>query len=108
MRILKAMLALMLTSGLASGLPSTAFAEEVEFLHWWTSKGELEALSVIEGSFDKTPHRLHSDPIVGGGGAAAKTTLQFRAIAGNPPHMAIDGRPGNFFLGGTRLSGGFG
>lgn len=89
MRISKAMLALMLTSGLASSLPSTAIAEEVEFLHWWTSKGELEALSIIEESFDKTPHRLRSDPIVGGGGAAAKTTLQFRAIAGNPPHMAL-------------------
>ncbi|GAD79252.1 ABC transporter substrate-binding protein [Vibrio ezurae] len=75
--------------GLLLFLSSSAFSEEIEFLHWWTSKGELSALSVIEGRFYDSQYVIKSDPIVGGGGKVAKSTLQFRTIAGNPPNMAL-------------------
>lgn len=63
-------------------------AEKVELLHWWTSAGEKTALKVIEDEFQSLPYRVNSEPIPGGGGAPAKTTLKARAIAGVAPDIA--------------------
>ncbi|CCN73182.1 ABC transporter substrate-binding protein [Vibrio nigripulchritudo] len=75
-------LILLLTAAPAFSKPS------FELLHWWTANGENAALSVIEDRFHHSPVRLVGDSITGGGGAPAKTILQARAIAGNPPNIA--------------------
>ncbi|MGF1682375.1 ABC transporter substrate-binding protein [Photobacterium minamisatsumaniensis] len=70
-------------------LMKPAFSNQtVELLHWWTSSGEEAAFSVVEKVFDDIPETLKSEPIVGGGGAPAKTILQAKAIAGTPPDIA--------------------
>lgn len=63
-------------------------SKEVEFLHWWTSKGEVAALKVMENTLVAEDRRWKSTPVKGGGGDAAMAVLQARAIAGNPPTLA--------------------
>ncbi|WP_087024232.1 ABC transporter substrate-binding protein [Thaumasiovibrio subtropicus] len=91
-QILAAILALPLSVQAGNGgeskhVPVDA-QDSVELLHWWTSKGEAAALEVMLEAFADSPIKLISDPVIGGGGAAAKSILQARAIAGNLPHMA--------------------
>ncbi|MFC1235019.1 ABC transporter substrate-binding protein [Vibrio sp. F74] len=63
-------------------------SKEVEFLHWWTSKGEVAALKVMEDALVAQDHIWKSTPVKGGGGDTAMAVLQARAIAGNPPTLA--------------------
>lgn len=78
----KTSLALMLTS------LSTHCWAEVEFLHWWTSKGEIRALDVLEQQLNRHDIPLGHSPILGGGGDTAMAVLQARALAGNTPDVA--------------------
>tara|TARA_Y100001960_G_C14699315_1_gene840737 strand:- start:61 stop:1293 length:1233 start_codon:yes stop_codon:yes gene_type:complete len=68
-------------------LVSPAYAD-VEFLHWWTSQGEQQALSVLTQQLHQHDIKLAPSPVLGGGGDSAMTVLQARALAGNPPSFA--------------------
>jgi glucose/mannose transport system substrate-binding protein len=64
-------------------------ANEVEFMHWWTSRGEIRAVSELTMTLEAHGLPVLEMPIPGGGGDSARTILQARTLAGNPPHMAI-------------------
>ncbi|KKD60629.1 hypothetical protein RN22_10010 [Grimontia sp. AD028] len=83
---------LLATALLAASFPSMGNA--VELLHWWTSNGEREALAELESALEQQGFALKSSPVHGGGGDTAMTVLQARAIAGNPPEMALIEGPG--------------
>ncbi|EOD77643.1 ABC-type sugar transport system, periplasmic component [Grimontia indica] len=83
---------LLATALLAASFPSMGNA--VELLHWWTSNGEREALAELESALKQQGFALKSSPVHGGGGDTAMTVLQARAIAGNPPEMALIEGPG--------------
>ncbi|MDX1301776.1 ABC transporter substrate-binding protein [Photobacterium sp.] len=72
----------------------TALAErEVEFLHWWTSKGEAAAFNIVKKALNEKDIKVVSFPVQGGGGDRAMSILQARAIAGNLPDIAqLEGR----------------
>ncbi|EGU46298.1 putative binding protein component of ABC sugar transporter [Vibrio ichthyoenteri ATCC 700023] len=78
----KTLLTLLMTSF------STPILAEVEFLHWWTSKGEIKALAALEQQLQQHNIPLRHSPILGGGGDSAMTVLQARALAGNTPDVA--------------------
>jgi len=59
--------------------------EEVEIIHWWTSGGEAAALQVLRGNLEKEGVAWKDAAIAGGGGDQARTVLQARMAAGNPP-----------------------
>ncbi|KLV07270.1 sugar ABC transporter substrate-binding protein [Photobacterium aquae] len=61
--------------------------QELQFLHWWTSKGEVDAANEVAVQLGKHDIVLASVAVPGGGGKMAKSILQARAIAGNPPDM---------------------
>ncbi|WP_299694891.1 ABC transporter substrate-binding protein [uncultured Tateyamaria sp.] len=63
-----------------------AFAENsVEVMHFWTSGGEAAALGVIKDKVTLAGVDWQDAPVAGGGGDQAKTALQARIAAGNPP-----------------------
>ncbi|CAH0532097.1 putative sugar-binding periplasmic protein [Allocatenococcus thiocycli] len=71
--------------------PCFAHAEPpqgVEFLHWWTSDGEKQALQILKTQLKQHDIELIQSPVLGGGGDSAMTVLQARALAGNPPSFA--------------------
>ncbi|EOX4436093.1 ABC transporter substrate-binding protein [Vibrio alginolyticus] len=71
--------------------PCVARAESpqgVEFLHWWTSDGEQQALQTLKAQLKRHDIELLQSPVLGGGGDSAMTVLQARALAGNPPSFA--------------------
>lgn len=63
--------------------------QPIHFLHWWTSEGEASATKIVESTLQASGYPVASVPIQGGGGGTAKSILQARAIAGNPPDMAL-------------------
>lgn len=69
-------------------ISQSLYAQEVEFLHWWTSTGEMAALEVMTDAVVSQGEQWKSTPIKGGGGDTAMAVLQARAIAGNPPTLA--------------------
>ena len=74
------------TSLLAMSLASTsAFAGEVEVLHWWTSGGEAAALNVLKEDLESKGIGWQDMPVAGGGGESAMTVLRARVTAGNAP-----------------------
>nr|WP_321385878.1 ABC transporter substrate-binding protein [uncultured Vibrio sp.] len=71
--------------------PHFAHAETprgIEFLHWWTSDGEQQALQILQAQLKQHDIELIQSPVLGGGGDSAMTVLQARALAGNPPSFA--------------------
>jgi glucose/mannose transport system substrate-binding protein len=70
-------------SVLAAG--SVRAAEEVEIIHWWTSGGEAAALQVLRENLEKQGVVWKDAAIAGGGGDQARTVLQARMAAGDPP-----------------------
>jgi glucose/mannose transport system substrate-binding protein len=60
-------------------------AESVEVIHWWTSGGEAAALQVLRQNLEKQGVAWVDAAIAGGGGDQARTVLQARMAAGNPP-----------------------
>jgi glucose/mannose transport system substrate-binding protein len=71
--------------GLALGAAQARAAEEVEIIHWWTSGGEAAALQVLRENLAKQGVGWKDAAIAGGGGDQARTVLQARMAAGNPP-----------------------
>jgi len=65
---------------------SPAIAERsVEVMHFWTSGGEAAALGAVRDKVVANGVAWIDAPVAGGGGDAAKTALQTRIAAGNPP-----------------------
>ena len=65
---------------------SAAAAEpSVEVMHFWTSGGEAAALATVRDRVVADGVIWNDAPVAGGGGDAAKTALQSRIAAGNPP-----------------------
>ncbi|MEC8039160.1 MAG: ABC transporter substrate-binding protein [Pseudomonadota bacterium] len=57
----------------------------VEVMHFWTSGGEAAALGVIRDKVVEAGIEWQDAPVAGGGGDQAKTALQTRIAAGDPP-----------------------
>ncbi|MGC3837369.1 ABC transporter substrate-binding protein [Moritella viscosa] len=68
---------------------SPVTASQVEVLHWWTSGGELDALSELQSKVEETDNTWLDFAIKGGGGNTALTVLRSRAVSGNPPTAAL-------------------
>ncbi|MEO0484484.1 MAG: ABC transporter substrate-binding protein [Pseudomonadota bacterium] len=77
---------LSLTLGV-SLLSSAAWADDtsVEVMHFWTSGGEAAALSAVRDKVVAMGVAWEDAPVAGGGGDQAKTVLQARMAAGDPP-----------------------
>src|SRR3954466_9164694 len=71
--------------GLTLAAGSARAAEQVEIIHWWTSGGEAGALRVWGETLEKEGVQGKDAAIAGGGGDQARTVLQARMAAGNPP-----------------------
>jgi glucose/mannose transport system substrate-binding protein len=67
---------------------STAFAGEVEVLHWWTSGGEAKSAAVLKSLLEAEGHTWKDFAVAGGGGDTAMTVLRSRVMSGNPPTAA--------------------
>ena len=59
--------------------------QNLEVMHFWTSGGEAAALGIIKDHVEKQGLVWEDAPVAGGGGDQAKTALQSRIAAGNPP-----------------------
>ncbi len=64
---------------------ASAYADEVEVLHWWTSGGEAAALNVLKEDLESKGVTWQDMPVAGGGGEQAMTVLRARVTSGNPP-----------------------
>ena len=62
-----------------------ANAANVEVLHWWTSGGEAQALSVLKKDLEGQGIGWEDMPVAGGGGTQAMTVLRARVTSGNAP-----------------------
>ncbi|PPC75785.1 ABC transporter substrate-binding protein [Pokkaliibacter plantistimulans] len=80
--------ALAMALGLSSLSAVSAFAGEVEVLHWWTSGGEAKSVAVLKQLLEKEGHTWKDFAVAGGGGDSAMTVLKSRAVSGNPPTAA--------------------
>ena len=73
-------------AALVIGASGTALAaEQVEVIHWWTSGGEAAALKLLRDKLESEGVAWKDAAIAGGGGTQARTVLQARMAAGNPP-----------------------
>lgn len=70
---------------LSAALAGTAYAEDVEVLHWWTSGGEAAAVGVLKDNLAAGGTGWVDMPVAGGGGEAAMTALRARVTAGDAP-----------------------
>lgn len=66
----------------------SAFAGEVEVLHWWTSGGEAKAAQALKASLQAKGHVWKDFAVAGGGGDSAMTVLKSRVVSGNAPAAA--------------------
>lgn len=62
--------------------------QQVEVLHWWTSKSENKAVQLLKRQLEKRGITWQNFAIPGGAGENAMTVLKSRAISGNPPAAA--------------------
>ena len=61
----------------------TAYAEDVEVLHWWTSGGEAAAVAKFAEAFDATENTWVDGAIAGSGGTARPIIIS-RILGGDP------------------------
>jgi glucose/mannose transport system substrate-binding protein len=66
----------------------SAFAGEVEVLHWWTSGGEAKAAAALKSSMEAKGNTWKDFAVAGGGGDSAMTVLKSRVVSGNAPSAA--------------------
>lgn len=71
------------TMAAALMLGTSAFAADVEVVHWWTSGGEQAAVSVFANELDATGDRWVDGAIALG--ETARATVMQRALGGDPP-----------------------
>ncbi|OAN80196.1 sugar ABC transporter substrate-binding protein [Jannaschia sp. EhC01] len=76
-----------LSIGIAIALTATSATADptVEVMHFWTSGGEAAALSAIRDEVVANGVGWEDAPVAGGGGDAARTVMQARIAAGDPP-----------------------
>jgi glucose/mannose transport system substrate-binding protein len=67
---------------------ATAWAGDVEVLHWWTSGGEAKAANALRATLEAKGHTWKDFAVAGGGGESAMTVLKSRVVSGNPPAAA--------------------
>ena len=69
---------------------SSIMAKPLEFVHWWSSKGELKALSVIIQEMNKASpaHDWKIHTVTGEGGTIMTKVLQTRGLAGTLPTLS--------------------
>ncbi|MEY2839874.1 MAG: hypothetical protein RJB60_2173 [Pseudomonadota bacterium] len=75
-------------AALALSLAGSAFAGEVEVLHWWTSGGEAKAAQALANTLKAKGHTWKDFAVAGGGGDSAMTVLKSRVVSGNAPAAA--------------------
>jgi len=80
---------LIITALFIGSVFSAQARQDVHFLHWWTSQGEAKSAAVVKRTLQEAGFDVINVPVRGGGGHTAKSILQARAIAGNPPDMAL-------------------
>src|SRR3954464_14461694 len=85
MTIRRTLLAGVAALGLVAATATARAEESVEVIHWWTSGGEATALKVLRENLEKEGVQWKDAAIAGGGGDQARTVLQARMAAGNPP-----------------------
>jgi len=85
MTIRRTLLAGVAALGLVAATATARAEESVEVIHWWTSGGEAAALKVLRENLEKESVPWKDAAIAGGGGDQARTVLQARMAAGNPP-----------------------
>jgi len=73
---------------LAVSSAGSAFAGEVEVLHYWTSGGEARSVAELKRLLVSKGHSWKDMAVAGGGGESAATVLKSRVLAGNPPTAA--------------------
>lgn len=71
-----------------TGFATSAWAGEVEVLHWWTSGGEAKAASALKATLQAKGHTWKDFAVAGGGGDSAMTVLKSRVVSGNAPAAA--------------------
>jgi glucose/mannose transport system substrate-binding protein len=67
------------------GTIAASAEQKVEVMHFWTSGGEAAALAAVKAKVEASGVKWEDAPVAGGGGDQAKTALQARIAAGNPP-----------------------
>src|SRR3954451_12554241 len=85
MTIRRTLLAGVAALGLVAATATARAEESVEVIHWWTSGGEAAALKVLRENLEKEGVQWKDAAIAGGGGDQARTVLQARMAAGDPP-----------------------
>ncbi len=65
-----------------------AQAQTLRVQHWWTSAGERDAVDALDQALRAEGITWISEPVPGGGGAAAGKVLKTRILAGDPPDAA--------------------
>jgi glucose/mannose transport system substrate-binding protein len=78
----------LLTAALAAVALNSAFAGEVEVLHYWTSGGEAKSAAELKKIMQAKGHVWKDFAVAGGGGDNAATVLKSRVVSGNPPAAA--------------------
>jgi len=67
---------------------ATAWAGQVEVLHYWTSGGEAKSVAELKKILETKGHVWKDFAVAGGGGDNAATVLKSRVVSGNPPAAA--------------------
>jgi glucose/mannose transport system substrate-binding protein len=73
---------------LALGMATSAAAQPLDVLHWWTSASERRAVDRLVGQLATQGVAWHDEAIPGGGGGAAIKVLTSRMLAGEAPDVA--------------------
>jgi glucose/mannose transport system substrate-binding protein len=66
------------------GAGTTAMAEDLEVLHWWTSGGEAYAVAALAEAFNASGDNW-IDGAIAGGGDTARPIMVSRILGGDPP-----------------------
>ena len=66
----------------------SAFATDVEVLHYWTSGGEAKSVGQLQQIVKESGFGWKDFAVAGGAGENAATALKTRVISGNPPTAA--------------------
>ncbi len=66
----------------------SAFATDVEVLHYWTSGGEAKSVGQLQQILKEEGYGWKDFAVAGGAGENAATALKTRVISGNPPTAA--------------------
>ena len=75
----------LLVVGLGMAAAPAMADPNVEVMHFWTTGGEAAALATVRDKVVEEGVAWQDAPVAGGGGDQAKTALQARIAAGNPP-----------------------